>query len=66
MATDAVEIDVTYLTPNVPLGMHTIKLTGTGADGQTRSLDWPVKVDTADAARSIPSAGPVRRTPARL
>ena len=38
------EVRAVYLVPNVEPGMHTLRLTGIGADGKARTVDYPIRV----------------------
>jgi hypothetical protein len=44
-----------FAVPNVEPGMHTLRLTGTGADGKPRTVDFPIKVigDSVVAGKTL-------------
>ncbi len=51
------EVDATFPVPDVEPGMHTLRLTGFGANGQQRAVDYPIRVAARPAATNPPGAG---------
>lgn len=53
-------VRATFPVPDVEPGLHTLRMTGIGADGQPRTVDWPVRV----LARGTQVAGVTQDRPA--
>lgn len=47
-------VRATYRVPEVPPGIHTVRLQGTGTDGKPRTLEWAMRVLARPAAAGTP------------